>query len=113
MKKTFLSLGLLLGISAGCVAMENVDISGVNKKKLLKKLYERAQPQGRGFLHFQENDELSDADAEKLLQRGYIDYLRGRVMKIDITGDSVSTRLYNRDNGNNAAEEVIEEVRRK
>jgi hypothetical protein len=36
------------------------------------------------------------------------DYLKGRVMKVDLGGDELRTALYNRDNGPNAAESALE-----
>ena len=39
------------------------------------------------------------------------DYLRGRVMKVNIEGDEMSTAGYNRDNGLGAAEAVIQSIR--
>lgn len=90
-----------------------VDISGIDKKALLRGLYSMAEPQGRGvFRYYIPNDQLSDSDAEKILEMGDIQYLRGRVMKIDISGDSVDTFFYDRDNGAGAAEALINFLRR-
>lgn len=41
----------------------------------------------------------------------YFDYVLGRVMKVNLAGDSMRTGLYNRDNGANAAERIISELR--
>ncbi len=108
MKKIIFSL---LVMSQFAVAMDSVDISGLDKKSLLNALYQRAKPLGMGFLHYIPNEKLSDSDAEAILKGGYVDYLRGRVMKINLSGNSVNTRGYNRDNGPNAAEDVIEKLR--
>jgi len=54
---------------------------------------------------------LKDEDIEFMTTK-YMDYVHGKLMKIDISGDKVNTFLYNRDNGKNAAEDVIEQVRR-
>lgn len=40
-----------------------------------------------------------------------LDYLAGRVMKISLKEDEVDTFLYNRDNGKDAAEKIIEALR--
>jgi hypothetical protein len=40
-----------------------------------------------------------------------ITYLKGRVMKVDLSGDSFGPWLYDRDNGDGAAERVIAELR--
>ncbi len=89
-----------------------VDISGIDKKALLRGLYSMARtPQGSRVFQYVQNDPLSDSAAEEILEMGDIEYLRGRVMKIDISGDSVDTFLYDRDNGAGAAEEVINGLR--
>jgi hypothetical protein len=41
----------------------------------------------------------------------YFDYLYGRVMKVQMGGDSINTRLYDRDIGEGAGQRVIEELR--
>ena len=51
--------------------------------------------------------ELSFADIQRI-SSGYVDYIKGKVMKIDISGDDVDTTLYDRDNGSGAAKEIIE-----
>ncbi len=43
----------------------------------------------------------------------YFDYLAGRVMKIDLSGDELDPRLYDRDLGQGAAERTIDALRRK
>ncbi len=123
MKPTIVSLVLLSGLTMGVVCFAGkVNISGVDKAGLLRGLFYRAKPQGLGFLQVryceslltdnpEPRDLLSDSDVEQILERGYVDYLKGRVMKIDISGDSVDTFLYNRDNGEDAAEEIIEGFR--
>ena len=53
---------------------------------------------------------MTEAEAQELLDSGqtYFDYLKGRVMKIDLSGDSeLDPRLYDRDNGAGAAERAI------
>jgi hypothetical protein len=45
------------------------------------------------------------------IKRGYIDYFNGRVFKSNISGDIFETGLYNRDNGNGAAERIVQHLR--
>lgn len=113
MKKIILGLVCLYSASTSFIfSVPKINISGLNKKRLLNALYQRAQTQGLGVLHYKPNHSLSGDEAAEILQRrGYIDYLHGRVMKIDLSGDFCDTRLYNRDNGDNAAEEVIKKLR--
>lgn len=91
-------------------AHNRVNISTLDKAELLAALYNRAKPQGLGMLHYDPAPMTVDQAKELLNKRIshelYFDYLAGRVMKIDITSDVMKTRLYNRDNGENAAEKV-------
>lgn len=53
-------------------------------------------------------------DAQKILEGGQtdFDYLQGRVMKVDLSEDTLDPWLYDRDNGQGAAERAIAEVRK-
>ena len=45
------------------------------------------------------------------IKKGYIDYYNGRVFKANISGKTFETGLYNRDNGNGAAERIVKDIR--
>jgi len=84
-------------------------IEGLNKAEVLAALYNNAKVQGMGFLQA-DNKQMTTEEAKTILDESndkYFDYLKGRVMKIRIAGDEIDTRLYNRDNGDGAAEIVI------
>jgi hypothetical protein len=85
-----------------------MDIKGISKAKILAALYNASRPQGMGFLQAKSGD-MSESEAQKILDDGhtYFDYLYGRVMKIDLSGDELRTALYDRDNGHGAAEDAI------
>lgn len=85
-----------------------MDISKMDKAKVLAALYNNAKPQGLGFL-LADSREMTTGEAQEILNTGqtYFDYLKGRVMKVDLSKDDLWTALYNRDNGNNAAELAI------
>ena len=85
-----------------------MNIAGISKAKILAALYNASRPQGMGFLQSKTGD-MSEAEAQELLDAGhtYFDYLYGRVMKIDLSGDELRTALYDRDNGQGAAEDAI------
>jgi hypothetical protein len=89
-----------------------VDISGLPKAQVLAALYNRAIALGKGHLHYTPED-LPLEDAEALLAEGtYFDYLKGRVMKVDLSkDDSFEEHLYDRDNGPGAAAEAIAPLR--
>jgi len=85
-----------------------IDLTGKNKAKVLASLYNNSKPQGLGFLHYNPVP-MTIAEAEDLLaQSPYFDYLHGRVMKIDLSGDTLDTSLYDRDNGEGSALRAIE-----
>lgn len=97
--------------------MTTINIAGVDKAKILAALYNASHPQGMGFLHYTP-DEMTQVEAEKIIAEArerqstmtggdtpsiYFDYLKGRVLKIQLGGDTLRTDLYDRDNGPNAA----------
>ena len=91
-----------------------MNISKLDKAEVLVALYNNARPQGMGYLHYTPED-MTVEEARKILanfeeqgQQSYFDYLKGRVMKIDLRGDDLFTALYNRDNGEGAAEQALE-----
>lgn len=87
---------------------EIIDLKGKDKAEVLAKLYNASTPQGMGFLHADSAD-MSIEEARNLLSSGetYFDYLKGRVMKIDMSGDKIDTWGYDRDNGKGAAFSAI------
>lgn len=89
-----------------------MNIKGLNKAEVLAELYNNAKVQGMGFLQA-DNKQMTTEEAKTILDESsdkYFDYLKGRVMKIRIAGDEIDTRLYNRDNGNGAAERVLSKL---
>lgn len=84
-----------------------IDITGISKAAILAALYNNSKPQGMGFLAF-DPEEMSEKEAAKLLQKSnYFDYLNGRVMKVDLSGNELDPWLYDHDNGTGAAERAI------
>ena len=90
-----------------------IDIKGLNKAEVLAALYNNSKPLGLGFLHF-DPKEMTVAEAEEIMkQTTDFDYLKGRVMKVDLTSDdSFEEWLYDRDNGNGAAQRAIDALRK-
>lgn len=88
-----------------------MNIKGMSKAKILATLYNNSRPLGLGFLHATPED-MTEAEAQQILDSGqtYFDYLKGRVMKVDLSKDELRTDLYNRDNGDNRAEEVLRNI---
>ena len=80
---------------------------------MLQALFNGSKQQGMGFMDRSGAVPITLEDAERYCQHDnlYFDYLRGRVLKVDLSGDTFSSRLYDRDNGPGAAEEVIQQLR--
>ena len=90
-----------------------MNIAGLDKAEVLAALYNGSKQQGLGFLHERGATGMTVEDAREELKNGhYFDYLHGRVMKISLDEDEVQTWGYNRDNGDGAAERIIESLRR-
>jgi hypothetical protein len=85
-----------------------IDISKLDKAEVLRKLFNRSKPQGLGFLHYTQTN-MSSEKAQELLDEGhtYFDYVQGRVMKVDLSGDEFNEALYDRDNGPGAAKAAL------
>ena len=84
-----------------------IDIRGISKAKVLAALYNASKPQGLGSFQFDPTP-MTEMEAQAiLLGQTYFDYLKGRIMKADLSSDSFNPRLYDRDNGEGAAESAI------
>ncbi len=82
-----------------------------DKPKILAALFNHSRPLGMGFLHYQSDHQMDKKEAKDLLsETKFFDYLEGRVMKLDFSTLELDTWLYNRDNGDNAAENIIKEI---
>lgn len=91
--------------------MKTVKIKPESKVKALQALYNRAEPQGMGILQAQAGP-LSDEDAQEHLQpngRGeiYVDYCKGRPIKVNFTTDELDLRLFDRDAGSGAGQTAL------
>lgn len=96
--------------------MDEIDITGLDKRKVLIALYESARVQGMGILHAR-SERMTIAEAGELLaprehgEPPYFDYVHGRVLKVNLAGDKFSPRLYDRDNGHGAAQRAVDAIR--
>ena len=108
------------------------NIAGLNKAAVLAALYNAASPRGKGFLQHENNEPMTEEEAVEYLFEGddnnrmfgdsvneiggqnrfRFDYLKGRPLKVDISGNHVDTTFYNRDNGAGTAERALEWLRR-
>lgn len=90
-----------------------VSIKGLSKAKVLATLYNHSQPLGLGILQYTPEN-MTQREAQAILdQQGHFsfDYLKGRVMKVDIRSDKFDERLYDRDNSPGAAQRAIDSIK--
>lgn len=90
-----------------------IDIKGMDKAKVLAALHGGSHAQGRSFLH--EKGAISEERARELVTDDrfvmYFDYVDGRIIKCNLSGDEFDPRLYDRDCGEGAAESAIASIR--
>ncbi|QHJ83127.1 MAG: hypothetical protein [Caudoviricetes sp.] len=92
-----------------------MNIEGLERAEVLAALFNRSHQQGLGQLDSRGRGNMTIEQASEILkQESYFDYLYGRVMKIGFfEGESeIDTWLYNRDNGDGAAESIIDALRK-
>ena len=92
---------------------ESIDISGYDKAEILAALYNNSRPLGKSALYFTPEDMTRDEAAALLEKTTHFDYLKGRVMKVQLKGDDFAPWLYDRDNGQGAAQRVIDSLQAK
>lgn len=94
-----------------------IDIRGLSKAAVLAALYNRAKVQGLEF-PAEMRMPMAETTAQLILDvlptgSLYVDYLYGRVIKVDLSSDTeFDERLYDRDNGHGAAAQAIDRLRR-
>lgn len=81
-----------------------IDISGISKANILSELYNSARSL--------EGKLMSIEEAEKHIEKEGLefDYLNGRAIKANLSGDKFDPYLYDRDNGEGVAKIVIENI---
>ena len=91
--------------------MSNINIAGLDKARVFAELFNDARPQGMGFIHFVPGD-ITAEQAAPVIASGqtYFDYVQGRVMKVDLSGDEFDPWLYDRDNGPGAAARAVARI---
>jgi len=93
--------------------MSQLDISKLSKYDVLRVLYNRARPLGMGFLHYTPEDmttEQAKAVYDEYANHNtppYFDYLKGRLMKVELGGATLSVGSYERDNDPGSCAEAL------
>lgn len=92
-----------------------ISIKGLSKAEVLKALYDHSHVQGMGIYQTVPEGTVTVEHCQMLLDTTgypYFDYLYGRVIKVDLSGDEFDERLYDRDCGPGAAERAIKSVKK-
>lgn len=88
-----------------------IDITGLDKAEVLAALYNASKPLGMGAFHFLPGDLPIEEARELTKGRRKFEYVHGRVLKVDISGDEFDEYFYDRDNGDGAAARAVVSVR--
>ena len=88
-----------------------IDISKKDKAAVLTALYNHAGPKGLAFLYY-DHTPIEVSKARELLEKqgSYFDCIRGRVLRVDLSGYTIDPTLYYKANGEGAAELAISTV---
>lgn len=89
-----------------------INIERANKAEILAALYNNSKGQGMGYLQAKPRRMTTEEAAELLKTQTYFDYLHGKVMKVDLSGNELHPGLYDRDNGQGACFEAIKHITR-
>jgi hypothetical protein len=88
-----------------------VDISGLDKKDVLKQLWLGSEPAivflSRGI----EPPEYDPKEADKVIEKGYVDYLCGRAIKTELRTDKLENYKYDKYNGEGSMQKAIDLLR--
>lgn len=88
----------------------SVDISGIDKVVLLRKMWASMAP-ASFFRMMPAAVPGFDATLAKEAVKKYIDYFQGRCIKTDLSGDVADSRLYDRDAGTGAMQRIVDGIR--
>lgn len=92
-----------------------VNIKGLNKAEVLKVLFNASKVQGYNANKDLKPKDMSINEAQSIIESAgetlHFDYLNGKVMKVDITGDELNPWGYDRDNGQGAAQIAIDTLK--
>ncbi len=93
--------------------MAIIDISKKEKAAVFVALYNAARPRQLAYFNYTPGP-MSIEEARKIIDElrplMFFDYFRGRCMKINLTGDTVDTWLFDINNGPGAGEQAIASV---
>jgi hypothetical protein len=111
--KIMLSITLIIEVINCMERTHNkVSIADLEKSHTLQALFNAAKPQGLEYLHHKQRL-LSKSEAVLLLNNTCVfDYVEGRALKVNLCGDTFNSELFNKHNGEKAAEKAITTLRK-
>ena len=92
---------------------DQIDISMLDNDYLKLSLFQMLVNNSTSQTNFITTDmDLTQHElALRCIKNGYIDRFNGRVLKMDLRGPTLDGRLYDRENGNGAAERIVKFIR--
>lgn len=96
----------------------DIDISGIDKAKLLAALHNGTAPQGLGFL--QARGQMNETEAKQFITTTradgiiHLDYVQGRPIKVTLDGNTLRrASLYDRDapGGAGSCQRIVDSLR--
>ena len=87
-----------------------INVKGKDKAAVLAALYNAAKPLNREILQYDPKPMSVDEARELLTKTKCFDYIKGRVMKVDLSGNKFDSWLYDRDNGEGAAQQALSKL---
>ena len=94
--------------------MAEIDITGLSRAQVLAALFNASAPQGMGVFQAKRGPQVMDLETAEEITRQYLvfDYLFGRPLKVNLSGQSFDPQLFDRDNGGNGtAQKIIDQLR--
>jgi hypothetical protein len=91
--------------------MNQVDITGLDKKEVLKQLWIGSEPAIAFVMANVDPPGFDPEEAEKAIKRGYVDYLCGRAIKSPINTNTLDSWKYDRYNGAGSMQKAVDRVK--
>jgi len=88
-----------------------LNIKGIDKVQLLKRMWENMQPASFFRLNVMSPPPWDQKHAAEAVANGYIDYFQGRSIKTDLSKDTIDCRSYDIDAGYGTLESIVSELR--
>lgn len=91
-----------------------VQFDGLTREQVLCALYNASNHKGLGILHYDPMPLKIDEARIVLSKSDHVDYLKGRVIKVELPKDAkeFDARLYDRDCGQGAARAALERFKK-